>query len=80
MRKETNAELRQLLALLSKKWDREYLAVCEYVQALLLISLVRSFSHLLRVEREKKGGGGEPRGAPATDGTEMRRMDLRLED
>ena len=80
MGKETNAVVKRLAALLSKKWDREYAAVCGYVRARLSLSLARSFSHLLRGERERKGGGGEPKGTPAVDGTEMQRMDLGLED
>ena len=53
-----NVAVRQMEALLSKKWDREYLIVCGYVQACLSIILSRLFSHLLRKEREQKGGGG----------------------
>ena len=80
MGKETNAAVKQLAALLSKKWDREYAAVCGYVRARQSHSLARSFSHLLRGERDRKGGRGEPKGPPAADGTEMQRMDLGLED
>ena len=80
MGKETNAAVKRLAALLSKKWDREYAAVCGYVRARLSLSLARSFSHLLRGERERKGGGEEPKGTPAADRTEMQRMDLELED
>ena len=80
MRKETNPEVKRLGELLSKKWDKEYAAVCGYVIARLSLSLARSFSHLPRGERERKGGGGEPKGTPAADGTEMQRMDLGLED
>ena len=62
MGKETNAVVKRLAALLSRKWDREYAAVCGYVRACLSLSLARSFLHLLRGERERKGGGGEPKG------------------
>ena len=51
MEKETQAAVRQLDAILSKKWDREYLAVYGYVRALLSLSLARFFSHLLRGEQ-----------------------------
>ena len=54
--------------------------MCGYVRARLSLSLARSFSHLLRGERERKGGGEEPKGTPAADRTEMQRMDLELED
>ena len=50
------------------------------MRARLSLSLARSFSHLLRGERERKGGGGDPKETPAADGTEMQRMDLGLED
>ena len=39
--KETQAAVRRLAALLSKKWEREYSAVCRYVRARLLLSLAR---------------------------------------
>ena len=67
--KEMNVAVKRLAAILSKKWDREYAAVYRYVRARLSLSLARSFSHLLRGERERKGGGGEPKGTPAVDGT-----------
>ena len=69
MGKETNATVKLLAALLSKKWDREYAAVCGYVRARLSLILERSFSHLLRGDRERKGGGGEPKGTPDADRT-----------
>ena len=50
MGKQTNAAVRLLAKLLSKKWDRDYLAVCGYVWARLSLRLVRSFLHLLREE------------------------------
>ena len=81
MGKEKNVTVRRLAALLSQKWDREYSAVCGYVQSRLSISLARSFTqHLLRREMEKKGGGREPKGTSAVDRTEIRRTDLGLED
>ena len=43
MGKETNAAFKRLAALLSKKWDREYAAVCGHVRARLSFSLARSF-------------------------------------
>ena len=51
-----------------------------YVRARLSLRLASSFLHLLRGERERKAGGGEPKGTPAADRTEMQRMDLGLED
>ena len=80
MGKEKNSAVRQLTTLLSKKCDREYAAVCGNGRARLSLSLMRSFLHLLRGEREKKGGGVEPNRTPAVDGTEMQQMDLGLEE
>ena len=80
MGKETNVAVRRLTALLSKKWDGEYAAVCGYVRACLSLSLARSFSHLIRGEREKIGGGRKPKETPAAGRTNMGQMDLGLED
>ena len=80
MEMETNAAVKRLAALLSKKWDRGYAAVCGYVRAQLSLSLARSFLHLLRGDRERKGGGGEPKVTPAADRTKMQRMDLGLKN
>ena len=65
MGKETNAAVRRLAALLSKKWGREYVVVRGDVRARLSLSLAISFSHILREERERKGGRGETKGTPA---------------
>ena len=74
MGKETNAAFKRLAALLSKKWDREYVAVCGYVRARLSLSLKISLSHLLRGEMERKGGGG------GTEGKTSRGRDIDAAD
>ena len=45
-----------------------------------LLSLVISFSYLLRGEQESKGDDGYLVETPAVDGVEMRRMNLGIED
>ena len=51
MGEETKADTKQLVASLSKKWDREYLATCGYVRACLYLNLVRDFSLFVREPR-----------------------------
>ena len=80
MGRETQAEIKRLASLLSNEWERQYSDMCGYMMARLLLSLSRSFPHLLRGSQERKGDNREPVGTPAAYGAEMRRTDLGLKD
>ena len=80
MGRETQEAIKRLAALLSNKWDREYIDTCRYVRQRLSLILSISFLHLLREEIKRKLDDIEPVVTPAVYWAEMRRTDLSLED